>query len=55
MKNHKLYKFGSKFLRYFYKLGIKPKFKKWSSERAFPELAEKSFKEIWEKLKETEA
>jgi len=47
MRSHKLYEFGSKLLRYIRKLGIKPKFKNWSNGRVFPELAPKSFKEIW--------
>lgn len=47
MKNHKFYEFGSKLLRYITKLGIKPKIKNWSKERVFPELAPKSFREIW--------
>ncbi len=51
MRNYKLYTSASKFLRYLLKLGIKPKVKSWSKERIFPELAPKSFKEIWRNQK----
>ncbi|MCX7761204.1 MAG: LutB/LldF family L-lactate oxidation iron-sulfur protein [Candidatus Kryptonium sp.] len=47
MKNHKLYEFGAKILRYIRKIGIKPELKNWSKWRTFPEIAPKSFREIW--------
>ncbi len=49
MKNIKLYKFGSKFLRILSRLGIKPEIKNWSNSWSFPQFAPRSFKEIWEK------
>ncbi len=49
MKNIRIYKFGAQFLRLLSKIGIKPKVKNWSKTRAFPNLAPRSFKEIWEK------
>lgn len=49
MKNVKVYRFGSKLLRILSRLGIKLEFKSWSNTRSFPQLAPRSFKEIWEK------
>lgn len=47
MKNHKLYELGAKILRYIRRIGVKPELKRWSKWRTFPEIAPKSFREIW--------
>jgi len=49
MKDAKIYKAGAKLLRFLRKIGIKPSLKAWSRTREFPQIAEKSFREIWEK------
>ncbi len=49
MRNVKLYEFGAMLLRFISKIGLKPKLKKWARTREFPQLAEKSFREIWRK------
>lgn len=49
MRNVKLYELGASLMRFISKIGLQPKFKNWTKTREFPQLAEKSFREIWRK------